>query len=43
MLQVMRLFEQYNYPNFIISAASSALTIADKNDQNIVSPYVFVL
>lgn len=33
----MRLFEQFNYPSFVISAASSALTIAKKDESNIVS------
>ena len=33
----MRLFEQFNYPSFVISAASSALTIAKKDEPNIVS------
>ena len=41
-LQVMRLFEQFNYPSFVISAASSALTIAKKDEPNIVSIMVFL-
>lgn len=36
----MRLFEQYNYPDFVISAASSAITIAKKDDRHIVSFYL---
>jgi len=34
-IKVMRLFEHYNFPSFVISAASSALTIAKKDEPNI--------
>lgn len=34
-VKVMRLFEQAEFPSYVISAASSALTIAAKDDPNI--------
>lgn len=34
-IKVMRLFEQFEYPNFVISSASTAITIAKKNDPSV--------